>query len=231
MWNSYFKQIQNKYSMRVSFDKPLVIRLDGKDVTKNKSIDLLSNYENSFTNSLEETVKFFSKKYNCLAIFGSDEVSFIFYKPMILIEDLDNDKYNRTNEVISVFSQYFFEHFNSLYNGNKVFWHGKCFSISNDKVNSYIKFRSKIIENVLTTYFLKKNNVRESGRIKLAEKIEMCKKYDLYEKILKKLENGILYLNGDRIDIEEFLNGNIKKIEPEEKRTEDEYFDITKWDI
>ena len=52
MWNSYFKQIQNKYSMRVSFNKPLVIRLDGKDVTKNKSIDLLSNYESSFTNSV-----------------------------------------------------------------------------------------------------------------------------------------------------------------------------------
>ena len=73
--------------------------------------------------------------------------------------------------------------------------------------------------------------MRESGRIKLAEKIEMCKKYDLYEKILKKVENGILYLNGDRIDIEEFLNGNIKKIESEEKRVEDEYFDITKWDV
>mgnify|MGYP001146026664 CR=1 FL=1 len=30
MWNSYFFQIQSKYSMRVSFKNPLVIRLDGK---------------------------------------------------------------------------------------------------------------------------------------------------------------------------------------------------------
>ena len=35
MWNSYFFQIQSKYSMRVSFKNPLVIRLDGKDVIKN----------------------------------------------------------------------------------------------------------------------------------------------------------------------------------------------------
>ena len=45
MWNSYFFQIQSKYSMRVSFKNPLVIRLDGKDVTKNKKYDLLNNYE------------------------------------------------------------------------------------------------------------------------------------------------------------------------------------------
>lgn len=38
MWNSYFFQIQSKYSMRVSFKNPLVIRLDGKDVTKNKNM-------------------------------------------------------------------------------------------------------------------------------------------------------------------------------------------------
>ena len=43
MWNSYFFQIQSKYSMRVSFKNPLVIRLDGKDVTKNKKYDLLNN--------------------------------------------------------------------------------------------------------------------------------------------------------------------------------------------
>ena len=55
MWNSYFFQIQSKYSMRVSFKNPLVIRLDGKDVTKNKKYDLLNNYEGNFRNTLEKT--------------------------------------------------------------------------------------------------------------------------------------------------------------------------------
>ena len=35
MWINYFFNIQRKYSMRVSKKLPLVIRLDGKDVTKN----------------------------------------------------------------------------------------------------------------------------------------------------------------------------------------------------
>ena len=64
MWNSYFFQIQSKYSMRVSFKNPLVIRLDGKDVTKNKKYDLLNNYEGNFRNTLEKTAEFFTKKYN-----------------------------------------------------------------------------------------------------------------------------------------------------------------------
>lgn len=48
MWHSYFYQIQSKYNMRVSIKNPLVIRLDGKNVTKNRNYDLLNNYEGSF---------------------------------------------------------------------------------------------------------------------------------------------------------------------------------------
>ena len=230
MWNSYFLQIQNKYAMRVSLNKPLVIRFDGKDLTKNNAINLLSNHKNSFLECFEKTAQYFTLKYEGLAILGSDEINFIFLKPMILINDLHKEE-NKTDEIISVFSQYFFDYFNSVYKEQKIFWHGKCFSINENKVKSYIKFRSGVIKNVSTTYFLKKNNVKDAGKIKLDEKMKICKKYDSYEKLLRKIENGILYLNGDKIDTEEFLKGNIKVIEPEEKNVEDEYFDITKWDI
>ena len=98
MWHSYFRQIQNKYSMRISLKNPLVIRLDGKNVTKNKSLDLLNNYEGSFLYNLEKTVKYFAQKYHCYAIFGSDEVSFIFINPRQVIEDLDREKNDRTNQ-------------------------------------------------------------------------------------------------------------------------------------
>ena len=210
MWNSYFFQIQSKYSMRVSFKNPLVIRLDGKDVTKNKKYDLLNNYEGNFRNTLEKTAKFFTRKYKCLAILGSDEISFIFTDPLVVISDLDKEKWNTSNEIISVFSQYFFDYFNEHNKQSKVFWHGKCFSIRNEKINSYIKFRSSIIKNVMTTYFLSKYNIK-MGKEKQEKREIECKKLQGYE-VLEDIQNGVLYLEGDRIDIIEFYKGNIKKV-------------------
>ena len=225
MWNSYFFQIQSKYSMRVSFKNPLVIRLDGKDVTKNKKYDLLNNYEGNFRNTLEKTAEFFTRKYNCLAILGSDEISFIFTDPLVVISDLDKEKWNTSNEIISVFSQYFFDYFNEHNKQSKVFWHGKCFSIRNEKINSYIKFRSSIIKNVMTTYFLSKYNIK-MGKEKQEKREIECKKLQGYE-VLEDIQNGVLYLEGDRIDIIEFYKGNIKKVKSTEHKSSDLYIDLT----
>ena len=225
MWNSYFFQIQSKYSMRVSFKNPLVIRLDGKDVTKNKKYDLLNNYEGNFRNTLEKTAEFFTKKYKCLAILGSDEISFIFTDPLVVISDLDKEKWNTSNEIISVFSQYFFDYFNEHNKQSKVFWHGKCFSIKNEKINSYIKFRSSIIKNVMTTYFLSKYNIK-MGKEKQEKREIECKKLQGYD-VLEDIQNGVLYLEGDRIDIIEFYKGNIKKVKSTEHKSSDLYIDLT----
>lgn len=225
MWNSYFFQIQSKYSMRVSFKNPLVIRLDGKDVTKNKKYDLLNNYEGNFRNTLEKTAEFFTKKYKCLAILGSDEISFIFTDPLVVISDLDKEKWNTSNEIISVFSQYFFDYFNEHNKQSKVFWHGKCFSIKNEKINSYIKFRSSVIKNVMTTYFLSKYNIK-MGKEKQEKREIECKKLQGYE-VLEDIQNGVLYLEGDRIDIIEFYKGNIKKVKSTEHKSSDLYIDLT----
>lgn len=225
MWNSYFFQIQSKYSMRVSFKNPLVIRLDGKDVTKNKKYDLLNNYEGNFRNTLEKTAEFFTRKYKCLAILGSDEISFIFTDPLVVISDLDKEKWNTSNEIISVFSQYFFDYFNEHNKQSKVFWHGKCFSIRNEKINSYIKFRSSIIKNVMTTYFLSKYNIK-MGKEKQEKREIECEKLQGYE-VLEDIQNGVLYLEGDRIDIIEFYKGNIKKVKSTEHKSSDLYIDLT----
>ena len=225
MWNSYFFQIQSKYSMRVSFKNPLVIRLDGKDVTKNKKYDLLNNYEGNFRNTLEKTAEFFTRKYKCLAILGSDEISFIFTDPLVVISDLDKEKWNTSNDIISVFSQYFFDYFNEHNKQSKVFWHGKCFSIRNEKINSYIKFRSSIIKNVMTTYFLSKYNIK-MGKEKQEKREIECKKLQGYE-VLEDIQDGVLYLEGDRIDIIEFYKGNIKKVKSTEHKSSDLYIDLT----
>lgn len=230
MWNDYFLQIKKKYSMRISTKTPLVINLDGRNVTKNPKINLIIKTNNSFLDAMEKTVEFYTKKYNCLSIFGTDEVSFIFLNPIELVNDLNSSFNTCSNEIAAIFSQYFFDYFNNIMKDEKIFWHAKCYSIPAGKVNSYIKYKSEVIKIVLTTYLLKRRNIPDAGRLKKEERIKKCEKYEEY-KYLKMIEDGVLYLNGNKIDIQEFLNGNVKQIEAEEKKVEDEYFDITKWDF
>lgn len=222
MWNDYFYQIQKKYSMRVSIKEPLVIRLDGKNVTKNKSIDLMNNYTGSFFDALEKTVEYFTWKYNALAIFGSDEVSFIFTNPMKLMEDMSTEKSNHSQEIISVFSQYIYDYFNQFDQHKKVFWHAKCFSIPKEKINSYIKYRSTSIKNVLVTYFLKTKNVFISNE-KLPDLEKKCEEFPDYTKFTKIIE-GILYYDGNKISMKDFFEGNIVKQIDED--LEDKFVDL-----
>lgn len=205
MWNNYFYQIQTKYSMRLSLKNPLVLRLDGRGITSNKKINLMNKYKGGFADSLEKSAKYFSKRYHCLCIFGSDEISFIVDDPNIVINDLEpKDKSNYSNEIIAMFVQYFFNYFNSIYKGDKVFWHGKCFSINKEKKISYIKYRSRIIENVLVTYFLKRKKVKNKNG-KIDERVEKAKKFKDYEK-LKRIQKGILYYNGEKIKLNDYIN-------------------------
>lgn len=222
MWNNYFFQLQKKYNMRISTKNPFVIRFDGRQITKNKDINLLDKYNGSFEDSLEKTAEYFSKKYHCFSIFGSDEINFIVLDPNLVIEDLEpNDKTTHSQELVALFSQYFFDYFNHFDLHKKIFWHGKCFSIPDGKVASYIKYRSRIIENVMVTYFAKKNNV--NGDFNLLDKLAMCKGFPGYEEFIK-IKDGILYYDGERIQLDEFLNnGNIKKLENDKKNQKEEF--------
>lgn len=215
MWNNYFLQIRKKYSMRVSSKEPLIINFDGKDVTKNKDFNILEEYKGSFRYAICLAAKYFSNKYKCLCIYGGDEISFIFENPMDLINDINSDNNTFSTEIISVFSQYFFDYFNRFYDGEKIFFHGKCFSIHKDKIKSFIKYKSKLIEVLTTTYFLKKNNVHKAGNIKLNEKIDMCLKYPEYNKFIN-IQKGVMYYSGNQIDLESFLNDKISVINDKE---------------
>lgn len=222
MWNNYFFNIQAKYSMRLSTKKPLVIRFDGKDVTKNKDINLFYNIKYGFIDSLKQSAIHFSKKYHCLAIFGSDEISFIFKDPLILLKDLSSDIPSYSNETISLFSQYFFYFFNNIYTKEKIFFHGKCFSIPEEKIESYIKYRSGIIKNVMTTYFLIMNNDYKVEN--LEQRIDRCKKYRDFNE-LSDAVNGYLFFDGNKIDLYDYLNGNITIIE-DEKDNDNNNFEL-----
>lgn len=205
MWNNYFYQIQTKYSMRLSLKNPLVLRLDGRGITSNKKINLMNKYKGGFADSLEKGAKYFSKRYHCLCVFGSDEISFIVDDPNIVINDLEpKDKSNFSNEIIAMFVQYFFNYFNSIYKSDKVFWHGKCFSINKEKKISYIKYRSRIIENVLVTYFLKRKKVKNKNG-KIDERVAKARKFKDYEK-LKRIQKGILYYDGNKIKLNDYID-------------------------
>ncbi len=224
MWRNYFLQIQNKYNMRLSISEPLVIRFDGKDVTKDNTINLFDIYNGSFADSIEKTVKFFTAKYHAFSIFGSDEISFIFPDPMSIISDLDVEKSNRSNKIISLFSQYLFNYFNSLYKGRIIFWDVKAFSIHKEKLSSYIKYRSGSLKNVVVTYFLKKKRVI-IGDKPLKQLLNEAQEFDDY-KMLEKVQNGRLYYDGSEIDIIDYLeNGKITNLKKEVFT--DDYIDLS----
>ena len=205
MWNNYFYQIRKKYSMRISTKKPLVINLDGKDITKDHNIQILDFTEGGFLDTLEKTAQYFSRRYKCICILGADEVSFIFEDIMGLIKDINSDGSTYSSEIISVFSQYFFEYFNHFDLYRKVFWHGKCFSIEKEKVESYLKYKSKLIQVLVTTNFLKNKGIKDAGQISLPEKLKMCSNFEDY-KVIKDFECGIIYKNGLRVKIDDLDN-------------------------
>ena len=141
-WFNYFSNMRNKYNMRVSANKILIIFLDAKDSTLNNRF-LLKDRKAGFFDSMGLTARYFTNKYNCLSLWGTDEISFIIEDTDYFISSINNEKNFRTHDIVSIFSQYFFEYFNSVYNGETVYWHCKCFNISKEKLQSYIKFKSK----------------------------------------------------------------------------------------
>ena len=225
MWRNYFFQIQSKYNLRVSTTEPLVIRFDGKDVTKDSELNFFEIYPGSFTDALEKTVKFFTEKYQGYAIFGSDEVSFIFPDPLLVIADLDVDKCNRVNEITALYSQIFFHHFNQIYSKRTIFWHGKTFSIPKEKLKSYIKYRSGNIKNVLVTYFLKKKGIH-LGNEHMQVRTDKAKEFNDYQ-LLENYQDGILYYNGDRINLSDFMEKDLHTVVKVDLPDEIDYIDLS----
>lgn len=223
-WFNYFSTMRKKYNMRVSANKPLILFLDAKDSSKNHR-QLLRSFQNDFFDTTCKTVQTFTERYKCLAICGTDEISFIIEDLNEFIDSINNEKSYRTHDIVSIFSQYFFEEFNKIYEGQTVYFHCKCFSISKEKITSYLKYKSRGILKGVTSIFLKEKGIKNASGIKLVDKLEMCKQYEDYKGI-EDYCAGIVYFNGDRINLEEYLNGNIVCIENKKEEALDlELFD------
>jgi len=91
--------------------------------------------------------------------------------------------------------------------------------------NDGVEFYEKII--LGAPFFLKQNGVRGAQGIKLEEKIEMCKNYETYH-LIEEYQNGVLYYNGDKLDLKEYLKGNV--IVLERKNENVEFFDLIEFD-
>lgn len=224
-WFDYFGNIRNKYDIRLGIRKTLIVSLDENFLSVNKR-RILENKENIFFSSIEKTVKYFTTKYKCLAIFGNNKISFIIEDINNFVNSIHNDKKFRVHDIASVFSQYFFEYFNNIYDKETIFWNCRCFNIQKEKVHSYIKFMSQKIFEEIISNFLKQKKVNDYG-IKLNEKLKMCKSYKEYSEI-DEYKYGILYYDGDKIDLNEYLRGNIKKVEKENEKKN--FFDLVDFD-
>lgn len=227
-WFNYFSNMRNKYNMRASGKKPIILFLDAKDSSKNRR-ELLKGEENGFFDALDKTAKYFSSKYNCIAIWGTDEISFIIEDTYNFIETINNENNFKTHDIVSIFSQYFFEYFNNIYSKEVVYWHCKCFNIAKEKVESYLRFKSKGILKGVTAAFLKKNGIKKANEIKLEEKLKMCENYETYY-LIKDYQKGVLYLNGNKIDIDEYLNGKIVVIKENDNEKNNEFFNLMDFD-
>lgn len=226
-WFNYFNNIRNKYNTRLSKSKAIVLFLDAKDSTKNH-VNLFKGDDNDFFNVLQEAAIYFTKKYNCIALAGTDEISLIIEDTDRFIDTINNEKKFRTHDTVSVFSQYFFEFFNERYKG-KIFWHCNCFNIQKEKILSYLKYKSAGILKGSTAYFLKHKGVKNPYGIKLEEKLKIFATYE-DSNIIDDYKEGILYLSGSRIDIEEYFKGNVVKISKSDSNSSDNFISLDDFD-
>lgn len=216
-WNHYFGNIENKYDLKMNMSNPMVIFMDGKNITKSLKYNLIAESKNSFNDIFEQTITYFTMKFDCIAISGVDEVSFIFEDSKKLKDFISSKKY-KAHEIVSIFSQYFYKYFNTRYTNGSVYWHCKCSNIPKGKIKSYIKYRSLTIFELNLTYFLKRKQFKNAGKIPLAEKEQKCNEMTDYKE-LKRFEKGKLYISGQQVDLAAFLNNQIIKL-PKNKREE-----------
>ena len=223
-WNNYFGNIENKYNLKMNKNNPVVIFVDGKDITKSYKHNLIDESKNSFNDIFEQTIKYFSMKFECIAISGVDEVSFIFEDPQKLKDFMLKNKF-MAQDIVSRFSQHFYKYFNDRYSNGSVYWHCKCSNIPKGKIKSYISYRSLTIFELQLTYFLKRRQIKDAGKIELSKKIQKCNEIADYMKI-KEFERGRLYSNGEQIDLDCFLNGQIIKLPEINRKDSIKFLDI-----
>lgn len=205
MRESYFGMIENKYSCKVSLNKPIIIRLDGKGVCKNSAINMYNESIGGFAYALQITAREISKRYYSLVLISSDEISIIFLDNNVFYNKFNSCKCQKSSSLIT---QDISLLFNNHYNGNFIYFDARTFNIPEDKTLNYITFRTKSAKNVSIHYIAKKYIPFTERKGKKLSEIEHILKehhsnhfnindYHLY---------GKAYFNGKEVDIKKLLN-------------------------
>ena len=163
----YFKKIEHRYKNNLSTHKAIVIRLDGKDITKNTTINL-QDHQNLFTRSVVNAIVILQKKIQCKIYIALDEINFIFEDPNVLL-----NYYNKTGlqDCLALFIQDFTEILWEKYSGLK--FSASMFCIYKDKIDLYIKYRQSLCFNTAIFYYAKRNLNKENYKNKkLSEVLE-----------------------------------------------------------
>lgn len=150
---NYFKSIEDKYKSRISPNKPIIIRLDGKKITKNKEINMLDESQGAFAYSLKKASAHISRKFNCLVLTSSDEINLIITEPSRLNRLYDSFECQKLSSLISQDIGYIF---NQHYKGEMILFDARTFNIPINKVSSYVSYRLQSARNVQTMYFAKR---------------------------------------------------------------------------
>lgn len=205
MRESYFGMIENKYSCKVSLSKPIIIRLDGKGVCKNSAINMYNESIRGFAYALQITAKEISRRYNSLVLISSDEMSIIFLDTDTFYDKFKSCKCQKSSSLIT---QDISLLFNNHYNGSFIYFDARTFNIPENKVLSYITFRTKSAKNVGIHYIAKKYIPFAQRKGKKLSEIEdiLNEQYFNNFRINDYHLYGKAYYNGKEVDIKELIN-------------------------
>ncbi len=153
-YNYKFKELEKKYRIYLNKEKPLVIRLDGKNITKNhREINLLTS---NFTQDLHQSVKNCIKTtYNSNATIYSilDETSIAFESGEDFFSCFDD-----TNQIYAsnIFLQDFLSYFWKKPEYQNVKFGISMFSLLNQQaIETYIAERKRLGRIVAIDYYAK----------------------------------------------------------------------------
>lgn len=202
---SYFAMIEDKYSCKISLNKPIIIRLDGKDITKNKSLNIYDESIGGFAYSLRITAREISILYNTLVIASTDEINVIFLDSDIFYDKFKSFKCQKSSSLIAQDVSLFF---NNYFNGSRVYFDARTFNVLEEKLISYFKFRTKSTKNVGITYISKRLFPYNERKNKKCIELELLLKNNypnaLYDSDY--FNYGEAYYQGKKVSLEKIIN-------------------------
>lgn len=200
----YFKICEDKYKNQISRKKPLIIRLDGRNICKRKDINLLDESTTAFSHCLKETSRFLSSKFNAIVYCSSDEINLIIDNPNYIIDLCNGDD---VQKISSYISQIAFLKFFSLYS-KPIFFDTRVFNVSNESKYKYLIKRNSSAKNVLFHYYAKTNEFKEilSQNLKLKEMKKMLLDINPNYKTLDNyFVEGSIFENGKEFKPTEYI--------------------------